>query len=1048
MPDHRPEEPDGQATGDTHRSVSDVRAGALPAVDHHKPASVDVLTKGGGETGALIRALDWAATPFGPIERWPASLRAVVNLMMLSRSQIMILWGREHIQLYNDGYRPILGATKHPGAMGQRCQDCWSEIWPTIEPQISAVMDRGESTDIRDGLLCMERNGYMEECYFHYAFSPITDETGAVDGVFAAVTESTESVIARRHERTIRDLNVQSLRTYDIDELWRHFTTVLVANRHDLQFCMLYLVHGTSAELALAVGLAAGAPSHIDLATDTHVWRAPPGTSSASAYVCSGAARHVVQAPGGPWPEPAKDLYVTPLVAMGIGQPLGFLVTGLNPRRALDDAYRAFIDVVTDRIASGLVVVRAYEQERKRADALMQLDHAKTEFFSNISHEFRTPLTLLLGPLEEALGHPALPLDPLIRDLLVISQRNALRLLKLVNTLLDYSRVEAGRVHAIYRPTKLAEATTDLASAFRSMIMKAGLTLHVDCPAIADPVYVDHDMWEKIVLNLISNAFKYTLTGSINVRQRQVGQVVELIVSDTGIGIAPDELPRVFERFHRIANARGRTQEGSGIGLALVHELVRLHGGTVVVASKLGHGSAFTVTLPVGKAHLSAERIECELPAISVAAEPYLAEARCWLFDEGAGTLAATLAMARQTHGAMPVPPSSRSDEPLRPRILVADDNVDMRMYLQRLLSPHYEIELVADGRQALAAAIARPPDLVLTDIMMPELDGFALLAALREDERTRAVPVVMVSARAGEEASVDGLQSGADDYVVKPFTARDLLARITSNLRLLRMRQELSDTKALARSEADYGHRLTQRNIQLDQANAELEQFAYLSSHDLREPLRMITQYMGILERDLGAGLSPRNRQHFAYAVDAAKRMQSLIADLLVFTQTSRMTEPSVPIDLNLVMTEVIELLRPRIADSGATIDAQRLPIVLGVKAKLILMFQELLDNALTYRLQRPSLITIWAEAQPGACVVHVRDNGIGIDPAYHAKIFGVFQRLHPAQEYPGTGIGLAICRMVARQHGGEIDVNSELGHGATFTIRLSTQPTAQGTP
>jgi PAS domain S-box-containing protein len=284
-------------------------------------------------------------------------------------------------------------------------------------------------------------------------------------------------------------------------------------------------------------------------------------------------------------------------------------------------------------------------------------------------------------------------------------------------------------------------------------------------------------MWEKVVLNLLSNALKFTFAGGIAVRLRQEDGSARLSVTDTGTGIPADELPRLFERFHRVADARGRSGEGSGIGLAMVRELVGLHGGTIDVDSAPGAGTTFTVTLPTGTAHLPADRLAepvPDAPAMSPAAVPIVTEALRWLPDDDAA----------ESPSAPPDPAAVSG------RVLVADDNADMRGYLLRLLGPRYDVRAVADGRQALDAALADPPDLVVSDVMMPELDGMGLLAALRAEPRTARVPVVLLSARAGEEAAVEGLAAGADDYLVKPFSAQELLARVRAHLELGRARR------------------------------------------------------------------------------------------------------------------------------------------------------------------------------------------------------------------------------------------------------------------
>ena len=427
---------------------------------------------------------------------------------------------------------------------------------------------------------------------------------------------------------------------------------------------------------------------------------------------------------------------------------------------------------------------KANEREiARQREELAELDKLKTQFFANISHEFRTPLTLMIGPLEDVLAESEKLSDP-NRERLELTHRNSLRLLKLVNTLLDFSRIEAGRIQASYEPTDLAALTADLASGFRSAAERAGLRLLVDCPPLPEPVYVDREMWEKIVLNLLSNAFKFTFEGEIAVSLRLAASGVRLTVRDTGTGIPPDEVPRLFERFHRVKGARGRSYEGSGIGLALVQELARLHGGTVSVESEEGRGSTFTITIPPGKAHLPADRIEAErtLSSTGVRAAAFIQEALRWLPDESPGERIPELPV--ESLGVW------RSGDRTRGRILLADDNADMREYVRRLLGS-YEVEAVPDGHAALRAARERTPDLVLTDVMMPGLDGFGLLRELRADPHFRDVPVILLSARAGEEARIEGIGAGADDYLTKPFSGRELLARVQAHLRLAQSRRE-----------------------------------------------------------------------------------------------------------------------------------------------------------------------------------------------------------------------------------------------------------------
>ena len=735
----------------------------------------DPLFAGAGEMAALMRARDWASTPLGPPERWPQSLRTVVRIVLTSRHAMWLGWGPDLIFFYNDAYRPTLG-TKHPAALGTPTRLVWAEIWPAIEPRITRVLHHGEATWDEGLLLFLERSGYPEETYHTFSYSPVPGDDGASGGLLCVVTEETDRVIGERRRGVLRELAAE-LTAHAGDagssgpaDVFAALARCLASHTHDLPFTLAYRLDsdGRRARLVTTTGINAEHPAADHLA--------PPEQDLAAASpwpladLLGDGAPRIVELPGahewprGPWPQPARRALVLPIAQPGQARPVGVFIAGLNPHRTLDDAYHDFLRLLVDQLAASLANAQAYEAERRRAEALAELDRAKTQFFGNVSHEFRTPLTLMLGPLEGLVADPQLPPD--VHEQLARVHRNGRRLLKLVNTMLDFSRIEAGRVHAEFAPHDLAELTADLASTFRSATDAAGLRLIIDCPPLAEPVHVDRDMWEKIVLNLLSNAFKYTLAGEIHVLLRREGPRVALDVRDTGLGIPAADLPHLFERFYRAESGRGRTHEGTGIGLALVQELVKLHGGDVSVTSEPGSGSTFTVRLPLGSDHLPAEQVRSDRPAHPDHAAAFLDEAHRWLPDEsGAATTAPGSGAHAVTSG--------------RGRIVLADDNADMRDYLRRLLAPRWDVEAVANGSAALHAVRRRAPDLVITDVMMPELDGFGLLAALRESPTTSDIPVLVLSARAGEDARLEGLQAGASDYLVKPFSARELAARV-----------------------------------------------------------------------------------------------------------------------------------------------------------------------------------------------------------------------------------------------------------------------------
>ncbi len=595
---------------------------------------------GGGEMGALMRGHDWSSTLLGSVTSWPDSLRMAVSICLNSRFPIVIWWGPELILLYNDAWRPVLGATKHPRALGSPGREIWPEIWDIIGPQFASVLSSGQATWSDDLLLVIDRNGYIEEAYFTYSYSPIKEASGQVSGVFAVVSETTRRVLGERRLRMLRELAARTADSKSVEEASSLTVAVFAENAVDVPFALLYLldVDGKHTHLAKTSGLepnTKASPLLIKLEEQEETWPLANVVQTGQVEDYFDLENRFGSLPGGPWPESPSTALVLPLLRSGQEQMAGLLVLGVSPRRALDDDYKGFFELLAGHVATALTNAHAYEQERKRAESLAELDRAKTTFFSNVSHEFRTPLTLMLGPLDDSLANADSSLPPKQREQLEMVYRNCLRLLKLVNTLLDFSRLEAGRVQASYEPTYLADFTAELAGVFRSAIERAGLRLVVDCPPLPEPIYVDRDMWEKIVLNLLSNAFKFTFVGEISISMHAQQGKVEMVVRDTGTGIPPDQLPHLFERFHRVEGARGRTHEGSGIGLALVQELVRLHGGEVAVASTVGEGTTFTVRVPTGKAHLPPERISTTrtLTSTAVGAAPYVEEALRWLPD-------------------------------------------------------------------------------------------------------------------------------------------------------------------------------------------------------------------------------------------------------------------------------------------------------------------------------------------------------------------------------------------------------------------------------
>ena len=1256
-----------------------------PSVLKKNASPAPEFVAGGGELGELIRNFDWSSTPLGPLETWPQSLRTCIRIMLTSRQPIWIGWGKELIKFYNDPYKAIVGG-KHPWALGKPASVVWKDIWKDIEPMLRQVMEKDEGTYVESQLLIMERNGYPEETYYTFSYTPIPGDDGKTAGMFCANTDDTDKIISERQLRTLTQLGKRLADCRSNREIIEKTIATLQENPHDFPFTLFrtlkdekaVLVHSTPLNEASEI-----VQQEIDLLSDHFIATCiNKALQTRKPQVVEGLKSKIGTLPMGAWEIAPEKALVLPILQSGAKEPYGILVIGLNPYRLLDENYAGFFSLIADQVATSFADVHLLEEERKRAEALAELDRAKTNFFSNISHEFRTPLTLLLGPIEEVLHDSYTSVENRIR--MDVAYRNALRMQRLVNTLLEFSRIEAGRVEGNFSLVDICTVTQELASTFRSAVEKAGMQLIFSCTPVTSEVYVDMEMWEKIVLNLVSNAFKYTREGFIRVNILETNNHVELSVADTGVGIPEDHVEKVFDRFHRIENLQGRSQEGTGIGLALVKELVKIHAGNITVVSSPGKGSTFTVSIPTGKLHLPPEKIvqpKTDNP-VSPNSVAFVAEALRWVPESNGTVVNNDLA----TEGVKF--PTKKQER--RFKVLLADDNADMRDYVERLLSPQFDIITAVDGEDAFQKAQQAAPDLLLTDVMMPRLDGFGLLQKVRSHPDLKTLPVVFLSARAGEEAKVEGLGAGADDYLVKPFSAKELLARVEANIKIsqnrvaaetnlrniilqspvamaiLRGEQfvvDLANTEALqiwdrrleevrnrpvleifpelieqgfeeimrsvlqgerfsanempvllkrhgkletlylnfiyvpfrnsagategiisvgidvteqvvarqkieqsekelnelanavpqlvwvadpdgkviyyndriseltgafrqddgswywsglvhpddvtATEQAWIGalatgnvyqveHRiqmnngnyrwhlsrglpfkdengkiikwfgsatdihvskehsaeleqevrrrtaeLSELNISLQQSNNELQQFAHVASHDLKEPLRKIKIYTDRLSEDPGNSLSERSTVYIQKVHSATNRMFAMIDGVLNYSVINTSEQVIEPVPLETILRSIETDLEVLIAQKDAKLRYRELPVVEGSSVLLYQLFYNLVNNSLKFSREGvPPLIDVSAvkEEKPAGewtCIC-VQDNGIGFAPEFAQKIFESFTRLNSKDRFEGTGLGLSLCKRIAERHGGFMEAIGEPMKGARFLIHL----------
>jgi signal transduction histidine kinase/CheY-like chemotaxis protein/anti-sigma regulatory factor (Ser/Thr protein kinase)/PAS domain-containing protein len=722
----------------------------------------------GGEMGRLFEEFDWAAHPLGSPQEWSAEVRSAVAVVLTSRFPIALWLGAQDLFLvYNDAYIQILG-DKHPDALGRRGQFVWWDIWEAISPMLASVIATGEATWSHDLMLPIVTAGRRRERYFTFTYSPLVGNSGEIYGIFCPSWETTERVISERRLHLLNAVASATMETRTVDDAVSAAVSVCADQPADVPLVVAYV----SGADAAGTTLRGATPSVLPLLPPTLEkltdWE-PTARSRAEVQVIDNVAsviRGLDEVLDGDCPDQALVL------PLGENAITGALVVGTNPRCPLDEQYRGFCQLLADQLSSALASVVSHEQQRQRADALAELDRAKTAFLTNVSHEFRTPLTLLLGPLEDALS--GVDSKTVLAERLRMARRNAGRLLRLVDSLLQFSRIEAGRATTKLVCTDVGALTSQIASSFTGLCERAGLELVLDCRrALAD---IDRDMWENIMLNLLSNAVKYTLSGSITVtvhsgtgppgddtgreaargKAGRTGRVL-VSVSDTGVGISEADLKRLGERFFRADTARGRSVEGTGIGLSLVRGLVELQHGSMQIASELDRGTTVSIALPKSLAGKPVDHVPADLWD-----NPYVVEADQWVASH---------------------PTDTAPTEDNRELVLIADDNADMRAHLDQVLSAHWRTVLVADGEAALRTARKLRPDAIVTDVMMPKLDGFDFVSAIRRDPELAATAILMLSARAGDEAVSEGYAGGVDDYLPKPFRSQELVDRVGARL-------------------------------------------------------------------------------------------------------------------------------------------------------------------------------------------------------------------------------------------------------------------------
>ncbi len=926
------------------------------------PDTTDTLFDVGGEMAGRLAAFPWERTPLGPPNRWPESLRTTVTTLLHSRFPMLLCWGRDLVMLYNDGYIPTLG-DKHPAVLGGPLREAWADIWDVVGPLEYGVLEGGPPIWAQDQLFLLERGHGPEEAFYTYSASHVPDPNGA-GGVLAVMSETTGSVVSARRMALLNSLSRRLGTNSDPDEAAAAALRTLAGAPEDLvQGGLVRLAREAPPQLMGSFGQ--GELTDDDLcriaetaADGTALW--PAGSTTGR----GGGARAV-----------ALPLRGDDAAALAI-------VTVPNPLRPLDEEHLTFLTLVADQVAQVIADATARAQEKARLEALAALDAAKTAVLSNVSHEFRTPLTLILGPLEDHLNGRT---DALDAPSVAAMHEQALRLLHLVDGLIAVARMETESATPSLVPVDVAALTHDVLQIFDPAVRRAGLTLTASTD-LADPVAdLDPALWDRIVVNLVGNALKYTRDGTIEVALSEVADPeprLVLTVADTGVGIAPEEQPRIFDRFHRVAGETARTIEGTGIGLALVADAVRGLGGTVDVTSRPGQGTTFTVALPLRRS--TSPQSEAVTRSARDAAT-YLALSRGLIGDD-----------SPEEHTLVEDP-----DE--RPVILVVDDNPGVRERVLDVIGEWGRGIAARDGVEALTVLERASVDLVVTDVMMPRMDGLELLRRIRADDRLSRLPVILLSARAGAEAVAEAADAGADDYVVKPFTPVELRARCRSTLELAQHRRR--------------------------QAEHDLRQTMLAGiSHDMQTPLAILATTLQLMQT-----ASLTDEQRVVALQRAESRLRYLQGLVSRFIDWSRISVGSA-LEVEPRPTDLGPLLN-RICDDrpGVVIDGDPTARVLCDPLRTERILHNLLDNAAAAGATQVQVRV--RRAQEGLVLVQVSDDAGGFTPEARAAIFAPFTSSTSSH---GSGLGLYVSRENARAQGGDVTLDDSGPRGSSLTLTL----------
>ncbi|BBD69241.1 multi-sensor hybrid histidine kinase [Nostoc commune NIES-4072] len=952
----------------------------------------------GGEIVSLMRSLDWSQTALGYVADWPQSLRSAISILLASKAQICLFWGSELITIYNDAYRPAL-ASKHPWALGRPAHEAWSEVWNVVEPLLKGVVATGIAFWAQDHLFFLNRHGYIEETYFDVSYDPVRDESGKVGGVFCIVSETTGRVLGDRRLQTLSLLSRETAQAKTTEAACLSAIQALATNSHDIPFAMLYQVEadGRSAKLVGTTPMEETGTilSRVNLTQHSDAWKIAQVYHTGEAAIVDDLTTQFGALPTGAWDKPPSAAWVVPLIAGGQKQIVGLLVLGINPYQAFEGEYRKFFDLLVGNMTIAIANARAYEEERKRLEALAELDRAKTTFFNNISHEFRTPLTLMLSPLKEMLTELDGILPTKAQEKLEMVQRNGTRLLKLVNTLLDFSRIEAGRTIASYEPIDLATYTAELASIFRSAADSAGLQLIVDCPPLAEPVYVDREMWEK------EERYR-TLFESID----EGFCVIEMLFdeNDTPNDYRFLEINPSFEKQAGLKDVQGKR----------IRDLVPNH-----------DKHWFEI---YGKVAITGEPVRFENRAVAL---------QRW-FD----VYAFRIGQPQQRQVAVLFKDISDAYQQATQRQLAEAALRESEELKQRILDSSHDCikVLTLDGR----VLYLNKGGLHLLEIDEPASFLNAEWIDLWQGEDREKAAAAIAAAKIGNVGQFQGYCPTAkgkakwwDVIVTSVRNASGIIAQ------LLVVSRDITKQKQAEAEREQLFLREQAAREQAQTANRIKDEFLAVLSHELRSPLNPILGWSRLLRN------GTLNAAKTAIALETiernAKLQAQLIEDLLDISRilSGKLNLEMAPVNLASTIEAAIETVR--LAAEAKSIEIQRIfdpniGQILGDSARLQQVFWNLLTNAVKFSFAG-GRVEIRLECRDSQAQITVSDTGKGINPDFLPYVFESFRQADATttRKFGGLGLGLAIVRHLVELHGGTVQVDSAgEGQGAIFNVRF----------